>query len=279
MWKSFASQLVVPWILFAQGPSMMDYVPVVSGAPPPAEAGAGVHDSADIFGSQASRQARKDLGRIHRESLVPVRIETVHSLDGARVAKVAGRRARSIEARQLSILMARDERDVEVVAARRGPASRLGDQQREQIRRAFLAPLQAGDADAALESGIRAIGAALESSPVSGRGLVGGDAFFTITSILAALLALSVSRSWAERDRSGRRRRRLSTPALPRESRRTRPGQGDSVGQSPGRRTRQRSASPHVGITRTKPRASGGPSAIAPSCWHGRSPVTGSVRR
>ena len=59
---------------------------------------------------------------------------------------------------QLYVLVAGREQEVGVIAARHGPASRLTDQQRESIRRAFLGPLQAGEADGALEQGVRAIG-------------------------------------------------------------------------------------------------------------------------
>src|SRR3954462_14728019 len=104
MWASFANQLVVPLILLAQGSSMMDYVPVISGAPPPAEAHAPVRDTADMFVIAALKQAQEDLSRIRREYLVPVRIETVMSLDGAWIADVAWRRARSVQSGQLYIL-------------------------------------------------------------------------------------------------------------------------------------------------------------------------------
>ena len=121
----------------------------------------------EVFGRGAERRAREALGRIHRQHRTPVLIETIKSLDGAWIADVARRRARMARAEQLYILVAGSERDVGVIAARHGPASRLTDQQRETIRRAFLGPLQAGEADGALEQGVRAIGTTLDSAAAS----------------------------------------------------------------------------------------------------------------
>ena len=98
---------------------------------------------------------------------IPVLIETVKSLEGAWVADVAGQRSPTADAEQLYILVAGSEQDVGVIAARHGPASRLTDQQRESIRRAFLGPLQAGEADGALDQGVRAIAATLASAAAS----------------------------------------------------------------------------------------------------------------
>ena len=128
-----------------------------------------VRDHAEVFGSDAERRAREALQRIHRLHRTSVHIETIKSLDGAWIADVAGRRARMGNSEHLYILVAGGERDVGIIAARRGPASRLTDQERGSIRRAFLGPLQAGEADEALERGVRAIGTTLDSAAASGR--------------------------------------------------------------------------------------------------------------
>lgn len=256
MWGSFVSRFLVPWILIAQGPSMMDYVPVISGPPPPAEARAEVRDAAEVFGSHASRQAQEDLSRIHREYHVPVRIETVKTLDGARVADVARRRARSVETRQLYILVARDERDVGVVAAREGPASRLSDQQQEQIGQAFLGPLQAGHADAALYRGLEAIGEVIESSAAARRAGLDWAGLLMTTIVFVALAALGAFRVWAENDDSGRRRRRLATALSPpwsrNEPRSERLWGRNHCDSSPAPRSRRRALRPRtftIGVT------------------------------
>jgi uncharacterized membrane protein YgcG len=161
MWASFGSLSVVPWILFAQMSWDMSAVPVITAAPPPAEVAAEVRDRGEVVSRAAERRAQEALRRIHRDYRIPVSIETVKSLDGAWIADVAERRARAADAEQLYILVAGSERDVGVIAARHGPASRLTDQQRETIRRAFLGPIQAGETDGALEQGVRAIGTTL----------------------------------------------------------------------------------------------------------------------
>ena len=146
-----------------------------------------IRDRAEVFGRGAERRAREALERVHRQHRTPVLIETVKSLDGAWIADVAGRRARMAEAEQLYILVAGSERDVGVIAARHGPASRLTDQQRETIRRAFLGPLQAGETDEALEQGVRAIGTTLDSAAASRPKSTGRDALISVTILVAAL--------------------------------------------------------------------------------------------
>ena len=165
MWATFGSLSVVPWILFAQMTWDLSAVPVITAAAPPAEVAAEVRDRGGVFSPGAEQRARDALRRIHRDHRIPVSIETIPSLGGAWIADVAEQRARAADADQLSILVAGRERDVGVIAARRGPATHLTDQQREAIRRAFLGPLQAGDADGALEQGVRAIGTTLADLP------------------------------------------------------------------------------------------------------------------
>ena len=140
-------------------------------------------------------------------------IETIKSLDGAWIADVAQRRGRMAGADQLYILVAGSERDVGVIAARHGPASRLTDQQRESIRRAFLGPLQAGEADGALEQGVRAIGATLDSAATSRPKLSGRDALISVTILVAALAVLLASQTRAWYGVRNRRRRRTAAGA------------------------------------------------------------------
>ena len=240
MWASFGSLSVVPWILFAQSSWNMDAVPVITAAQPSSEVTVEVRDRAGVFGRGAERRAREALRRVHREHRIPVLIETIKSLDGAWIADVAQRRGRMAGAEQLYILVAGSERDVGVIAARHGPASRLTDQQRESIRRAFLGPLQAGEADEALEQGVRAIGTTLDSAAASRPKLSGRDALISVTILVAALAVLlaSQTRAWyGVRSRRRRQDRRRSRRA--RARRWLFLGQPDGVA-SPSGHTRER---------------------------------------
>jgi uncharacterized membrane protein YgcG len=210
MWASFGSLSVVPWILFAQMSWSMDAVPVITAPQPSHEATAEVQDRAGVFGRGAARQAREELDRVHRRHRAPVLVESIKSLDGARIADVAQRRARMARAEQLYVLVIESERDVGVIAARHGPSSRLTDQQREIIRRAFLWPLQAGDTDAALEQGVRAIGTTLAAAASRPRAATQNILIF-ISINLAVLAVLLTPEAWVWY--VDRRRRRRKTVA------------------------------------------------------------------
>jgi len=213
MWASFGSLSVVPWILFAQSSWNMDAVPVITAAQPSSEVTVEVRDRAGVFGRGAARRAREVLQRVHREHRFPVLVETVESLEGAWIADVAQQRGRMAGADQLYVLVAGREQEVGVVAARHGPGSRLTDQQRESIRRAFLGPLQAGEADGALEQGVRALAATLDSAATSKPKLSGRDALISVTILVAALAVLLASQTRAWYGARNRRRRRTAAGA------------------------------------------------------------------
>jgi len=204
----FGSLSVVPWILFAQMSWSMDAVPVITATQPMPEATVEVRDRTGVFSRGATRRAREDLGQAHRQHRAPVLIETIESLDGAGIADVAQRRARMARAEQLYILVVEGERDVGVIAARHGPSSRLTDQQRETIRRAFLGPLQAGEADRALEQGVRAISTSRAAAEPQS---TARDVLISITLLSAALAVLLMSQAWGWY--GGRRRRRRKAAA------------------------------------------------------------------
>src|SRR3954447_3686397 len=197
MLVSFGSLSVVPWILFAQSSWNMDAVPVITAAQPPPEVTVDVRDRAGVFGRGAERRAGEVLQRVYREHRFPVLVETVESLEGAWIADVAQQRSRLAGADQLYVLVAGREQEVGVITARHGPASRLTDQQRESIRRAFLGPLQAGEADGALEQGVRALAATLDSAATSKPTLSGRDALISVSILVAASAVLLVSQTRA----------------------------------------------------------------------------------
>src|SRR3954471_13593373 len=218
MWASFGSLSVIPWILFAQSSWSMDAVPVITAAQPSSQVAVEVRDRAGMFGRGAERRAREVLQRIDREYRFPVLVETVESLDGAWIADVAQQRGRLARAEQLYVLVAGREQEVGGIAARHGPASRLTDQQRESIRRAFLGPLQVGEADGALEQGVRALAATLDSAATSQPKVSGRDALIAVTILVAALAVLLVSQTRAWYGVWHRRRRRAAAgPAEPRQ--------------------------------------------------------------
>jgi uncharacterized membrane protein YgcG len=213
MWASFGSLSVVPWILFAQSSWNMDAVPVITAAQPSSEVTVEVRDRAEVFGRGAERRAREVLQRVHREHRFPVLVETVESLEGAWIADVARQRGRLAGADQFYVLVAGREQEVGVIAARRGPGSRLTDQQREGVRRAFLGPIQAGEADGALEQGVRALAATLDSAAASEPKLSGRDALISVTILVAALAVLLVTQTRAWHGVRNRRRRRTAAGA------------------------------------------------------------------
>jgi len=202
MMAFFGSLAVIPWILYAQASWMMDAVPSVSsGSVQEFQAALEIRDSGEILGAktvQGVRQAQRDFDR---RSRVPVLVETVRTLDRAWIADVAQRRARAFESDRLYILLAGDEREVGVVGARRGPASRLTDQQRETIRRAFLEPLQIGKPDEAVERGVREIDAAF--SRIMPMVMPGIRVILILGVYLVAAIALLIAtRTW-KRDGCG----------------------------------------------------------------------------
>src|SRR3954470_3529370 len=212
MWASFGSLSVVPWILFAQMSWSMDAVPVITAPQPSPEAAVEVHDRTEVFSRGATRRAREELEQVHRQHRTPTLIETIESLDGAWIADVAQRRARMARAEQLYILVVGSERDVGVIAARHGPSSRLTDRQRETIRRAFLGPLQAGEADRALEEGVRALSTSLAAAASRPKATT-RDTLIFVTILLAVLAVLLTPqpRGWYV-DR--RRRSRKATAGI-----------------------------------------------------------------
>ena len=206
MWASFVGLSVVPWLLFAQSSRVMDAVPVITPGQPEVHVSGAVHDHGRLFGSDAKRRSHAALRRIQRDYRVPVVIETFESLEGRAVDEVARRRPRPLSDDGIYILLAGRDRDVAVRLFRDQPDGRSPKLERAAIREAFLVPLRAGDADGALEGGIRAVETMLAdlaaSEPRSDRGAVISVA--TLSGILSILLAIR----YRGRDRGGSKRRR-----------------------------------------------------------------------
>ena len=215
MWASFGSLSVVPWILFAQ-------IVLEHGCRAGHHRGTARHPRSRWKSETAPKCSAAVRSDEHGRRCSGSIAHTAPRSSSRRSSHSTGhgsptsprRRARMAGAEQLYILVAGGERDVGVIAARHGPASRLTDQQRESIRRAFLGPLQAGEADEALDQGVRAIGTTLDSAAASRPRLGGRDALIAVAILVAALAVLlaSQTRAWYE-DRSRRRRRAAGATA------------------------------------------------------------------
>jgi uncharacterized membrane protein YgcG len=204
MFASFNNVFSVTCLLFSQMFGSMDVVRVATETHPASGHAMEIADPADVFSRGAEFGALEELQRTHRTHRTSVRIETIMSLDGAWIADVAAQRSRMGRSDQLYILVAEGEHDVGVIAAGKGPTSRLTDQDREVIRRAFLGPFRSGNADEALAQGVRAIGTAFDGA-TPGLRFNARDAlvFAAILPVVLAALLISPIRSWYE-ERSSR---------------------------------------------------------------------------
>ncbi len=112
-----------------------------------------IHDNAGMFGDDAVREAQSSLDRLESEFGVPIVIETIDSLQGETIEAVSLRRARQSDRKGIYILMARDERQMEV----RDYQSFLGSARRQTILDTFLTSFKKDEFDEGLTRGIAAI--------------------------------------------------------------------------------------------------------------------------
>lgn len=122
-----------------------------------------IRDKAGLFGTDAIREARSKLSAIERATGGATVIETVDTLGGESVDKVATREAERSGIRGLFILIAKQERKLEVLASR-GYRKDLTEDHRLAIRGAFSQGFQNRDFDGGLKRGIESIGKFLESA-------------------------------------------------------------------------------------------------------------------
>ncbi|MGE3821396.1 MAG: TPM domain-containing protein [Isosphaeraceae bacterium] len=123
-------------------------------------------DPAGLFSREAVEKAERELARIERASRIPVTVETVDSLQGARINDVLADHARRAGARGLYILIAKREEKIWVEASRRFPALNGGPAR--SIKQAFIeGGLKSRDFDAALLSGVQTIGREFEDPAVA----------------------------------------------------------------------------------------------------------------
>jgi uncharacterized protein len=160
-----------------------------------------VRDQAGMFSPDAVRKAQAELDRVERENRLPTTVETVTSLEGEKIGDVLERRAEQAGAHGLFILISKDERSIDVRAARQYSQAITPGKARA-IRQAFIDEFKKHDFDAGLLRGVEAIrveapavrsqigGAGLPVRRVVGRNRPGG---FGLGSLLGiGLLVLGV---------------------------------------------------------------------------------------
>ena len=120
-----------------------------------------VIDDGGMFSQNAIAQARESLERIDRTYHVAVTVETVESLRGQEIDEVAIRRAEQLGHQGIFVLIARQDRKAEALAAPRSLVDELTRPRLHAIRDAFTAEFRRGDVDAGLIKGVEAAGRAL----------------------------------------------------------------------------------------------------------------------
>jgi glc operon protein GlcG len=139
-------------------------------APAPPSA---IRDEAHLFGAEAIKKALGELERIEAERHVPVLIETLESLQGQEIDPAATRIARQWGKRGVIVLIAKQERKVEPLRHPQLDAV-MTKEDLHTIREAFVEGLRRGNADAALESGVRVISEVLTKAAKEGRAVPSG---------------------------------------------------------------------------------------------------------
>ena len=120
-----------------------------------------VIDDGGMFSKEAIAKAQESLGRIDRTYKVAVTVETVDSLRGQEIDEVAIRRAEQLGHQGIFVLIARQDRKVEALAAPRSLVDELTRPRLHAIRDAFTAEFRKGDVDSGLIKGVEAAGRAL----------------------------------------------------------------------------------------------------------------------
>ena len=73
-----------------------------------------IKDTAGLFSPEAVKKAESELDRLVREYTVPIRVETMESLNGSNIDDVLKQHAKAVDAHGLYILIAKKERKTEV---------------------------------------------------------------------------------------------------------------------------------------------------------------------
>ena len=115
-----------------------------------------VKDAAGLFDLGAIESARKELLRLEAETNVATVIETIESLKGQKIAETAARAARRSGIDGVFILIAKNEKSLELLVSKKYAAS-LTRLRQEEIRAAFIEGFKKRDFDEGLRRGVAAI--------------------------------------------------------------------------------------------------------------------------
>lgn len=123
-------------------------------------ASAALRDEAEMFGPETRARVRETLERIEKQHHVPIRIETIESLEGEAIAAEAPSRARRSGGTGIYILLSRKETKLQILVSR-DFRDRIPQPAIQEIRDTFLAGFRAGDFDQGLIRGVQAIDTSL----------------------------------------------------------------------------------------------------------------------
>jgi uncharacterized protein len=146
-------------------------LPLVLAATASSAGAASIRDDARLFGAEAVRQAEATLSRIERETQLTTTIETIDSLNGESVDDVALQHARRSRTQGIFILIAKQEKKIDVRSSRAYvrsfPNSRLG-----AIRNAFIRGFKTNDFDAGLTQGVETLASEVETAKAENGGVL-----------------------------------------------------------------------------------------------------------
>jgi uncharacterized protein GlcG (DUF336 family) len=118
--------------------------------------GPDVKDTAGLFDFDAAQAARKELERIDRETGVATVIQTVESLRGQKIEAAAIRAARQSEIQGIYVLIAKNEKEIELLVSKKYQAVLTGPRQ-ATIRAGFIEGFKKRDFNEGLKHGVAAI--------------------------------------------------------------------------------------------------------------------------
>ena len=118
--------------------------------------GSDVKDTAGLFDVDAVRTARKELERIERETNVATVIQTIESLGGKKIEEAAIRAARQSEIQGAYVLIAKNEKEIELLVSKKFQAILTGPRQ-AAIRAGFIEGFKKRDFNEGLKRGVAAL--------------------------------------------------------------------------------------------------------------------------
>jgi uncharacterized membrane protein YgcG len=122
-----------------------------------------IRDKAGLFSAEAVKKAESELTRIEKEYSVPIRFETVETLDGINIDEALRQHAKAEDAHGLYILIAKKEHKTEVGESR-SYSKYLPRTRTLAIREAINNEFKKSDFDAGLLKGIDKIDSTLSEA-------------------------------------------------------------------------------------------------------------------